>query len=1179
MLRSRLVNSINSSGIVSVLAIDDSCRLLVAKNNGDIEVYITDHDINGTFNNSYSSDSSNSLTESVSIPLKFKLSQIYSNLLRNLPNASNLDLHIQDMLYSEQLNTIFIKCKSMLVLLNSANLQVYDKIYDKRGINQVWVKTYMDNLNNSSITKPSDDNINSNKVCNINIGSNGDPITYLVYSTTKASTLRVLFWRGRTYNQMLEINLPKHLKDQTIKSIHIVSKGDAMLFTMSSGVYIWYFKEIKNDSLSNASSKAFSTQSSGALLKISQVYSKRYPDNVVDAIFSLKGLYSTENGISTPSFSSLGNIPMVSNDSRQTKYTFWRSVEKKYKKKDTIEPNMVSSTNYKDIRYIFEPSNNQILILDGITQNMFTVDIDDQESKLIAVDKKQFFQWNKYFNHCENISSDLLLLHNKNTIKFVDYNNGFTFLEERIDQGIKKVINLAGIYYIVWTLDDQLLMYIYQVDDDEGEHLGGYLSTHNSPRMSNVSLLYENNPENSNDSQSHSSEFSICAMYHDSNFYHLWRKVLFYRFFLKSPYALQLCISDDPYKSLDICAMKLRELTVMWCLQMFDALQNTIVGLRNNNTYKDKLKSKQSFIEYLNKLEEIIIRDIFNMFITMWAPPQLIILKTFPKEISYLVELITQQEHKCNSLSSQNKGESYKINPILIKEWVLPYLIDMRRHLRNLLVKQQKSSSEGTITWNYESRHISQDLDFFLLDSHDSIKIETMVSLVETVLFKVYVLYVPSMVGPFIRVENLCYEEVVINDLKEKKMYQELLDFYYHKEVHHDALEFLFDLNDKFKDNRIGPNMSIKDFIIKYLMLLPNENLDDLFFYLTKLLEQISDIHVRNNVLVSIFENCNIINLKRDSLKIYSYLKNIDKALSLEYLEFIIHTVYDINPKMHNYLVRRYISDLNDINNKKLQDFLKNNSQYNPSDIIVLLKNAISDETLTPEMKNFVLLMQVYPYYRLHKHEISIDILFNKLGDYKEAREYCNKVYLANRTVGSGILLYLLKAIIEKSNYRAGDHSSNELLVIFLKDYRDKLDIVQTLKTLPVGLPVKDIKDLLVFAIRHQKTKDEDFSLKKNIMQNELTNLNYSINHKSAKFIEVNSNNICYVCKKKFHSLTTDSVFWCYMPNGKEIIVHYNCGKSLEKRSVINKKNLLPTNKAEKMDLSALRRYVFENNK
>ena len=198
MLRSRLISSINSTGILSTLLIDNPFRLFVAKDSGDIEVYVIANDITGMSGSLHPLNSSNSLTESVFRPFQFELSQIYSNLLKNLSNASNTDLDIQDMLYSEQLNTIFIKCKSMVVLLNSANLQIYDKVCDKRGIKQVWVKTYVKELRDSSKTKTFGYKSNSNKNENINSSVNNDSITYLVYSTTKASTLRVLFWKGRT---------------------------------------------------------------------------------------------------------------------------------------------------------------------------------------------------------------------------------------------------------------------------------------------------------------------------------------------------------------------------------------------------------------------------------------------------------------------------------------------------------------------------------------------------------------------------------------------------------------------------------------------------------------------------------------------------------------------------------------------------------------------------------------------------------------------------------------------------------------------------------------------------------------------------------------------------------------------------------------------------------------------
>ncbi|CAL9737908.1 vacuolar morphogenesis protein 6 [Monosporozyma servazzii] len=1132
MLRSRLVGSITSPGISSILSINDSNRLLVAKKNGDIEVYSNDQD----------------KTSSIS---QFKLFQTYSNLLRNVPNALNLDLNIIDLFYSQELNTIFIKCKCLLILLNSTNLHLYDKIYDKRGIKQVWVKTFYQTS------------------LNIDDGNVENSMTLLAYTTLKSNKLRILIWMGRIYKQMLEITLPKQSTDPIIKSLEIVSNGQSLLFTMSSGVYIWNFKAMglnhsntsksfssHSSTTSSSTASSSSPSSSPYLVKIDKIYTKKYPDNVVDAITSLKE-YTTNGTISTLSTTDNSSITNNNDQSKQNKNRFWKAREKSTPKLPNDES--------REIRYIFKSHSNDTMILDGMTQNLFIIDIDDtnKSHKIIALEKRQFFQWNNEFNHLHYMSSDLLLLYNDHKIKFVDYNNGFTFLQESIDNGIKKVVNLPGIYYLVWTHDDQLLLYTYQVDDDDQYELLTVPNGTNTSSRTNLTDMA--------DSQSTNSEFSICGIYHDSSFYQLWRKVLFYQFFLESPFALQLCASDEPEQSLDICAMKLRDLTVMWCLQMFDTFQNCmekIIYLDNNNKKKDN-----SIIGYLNKVEEVVIRDIFNFFITMRAPPQLVIVKTFPKEISYLVELISQQEHKCHDEGLPHDFISYyKISPTLIQKWVLPYLTDMRRQLRNILVQQVNSESNGNITWNYKNRHISQDLDFFLLDKHGSIQIETMLTLVETVLFKTYILYVPSMVGPLIRVENLCDKSVVITDLKKKKMFSDLIDFFYQKKMHHEALEFLFNdiNNEKSQDGTSESNL-----IVSYLKRLPNENLKDLFHYLTKLLDRISDIKIRNEIIISIFESSNQINLDRDNLKVYKFIDKIDTSLSLDYLEFIIHTINDVDPEMFTNLVSRYISQLTEVNMDRLEDLLKTNLHYNPNEILHILEECLMNGTVPNEHIQFIELLQTYPLYRLNEHEKSIDILFSKLNDYERASNYCFDVYSGDNKIGSELLIYLLNLLIKQAYPGTGQSTNTDQLFTFLHDYRDKLKIIEVLKALPTNFPVKHIKNFLTYSIRNEKINDESLSLRKNILQVELTNVKYSINHKYSSFIEVNSNNTCKVCNKSFHSLSTDSVYWFTMPDGKHIIVHYNCGKSLENRLQNNKQRNSTLN--HPMNLSDLKKYIYSD--
>lgn len=250
----------------------------------------------------------------------------------------------------------------------------------------------------------------------------------------------------------------------------------------------------------------------------------------------------------------------------------------------------------------------------------------NEEPFLIATDHATFSESNSEFDHMQYLSSNLLMLYNSSTIKFVDYENGFTFLQQKIPEGIKWVKNLSGTYFLVWTSNDEVQLFSYHVDDGSED-----------------------------DDQE-----SICGDINDPDFYQLWRKVLFYKFFIDSPHSKELCVSDNPEESLDICAMKLRDLTVMWCLRIFDKFQNYMVQLERSRNSR-MIRSK---------CEEMIIKSIFDLFIKFWAPPQLVILKVFPPAISSLVLEITGQEHHCLLKEAEEVKETYDIPATLIEQMV-----------------------------------------------------------------------------------------------------------------------------------------------------------------------------------------------------------------------------------------------------------------------------------------------------------------------------------------------------------------------------------------------------------------------------------------------------------------------------------------------------------------------------
>ena len=191
-----------------------------------------------------------------------------------------------------------------------------------------------------------------------------------------------------------------------------------------------------------------------------------------------------------------------------------------------------------------------------------------------------------------------------------------------------------------------------------------------------------------------------------------------------------------------------------------------------------------------------------------------------------------------------SNGVDYEIPQELLRKHCIPYLTDTRRNLKNLL----DSKEEYGIIWKYHGRSIPQNLEFFLLDKHGAITNETMLTLIDTVLFEIYMTCVPSMVGPFIRVENMCQDDIVVRELRDQMMYQELIDFYYQRAEHKKALEFLVSLLD---DGTVKSHDQVRDLvkvlIVSYLQRVPDSFTNELFHYTDRLNNILLERHTRRS--------------------------------------------------------------------------------------------------------------------------------------------------------------------------------------------------------------------------------------------------------------------------------------------------------------------------------------------
>ncbi|SMN18707.1 similar to Saccharomyces cerevisiae YDL077C VAM6 Vacuolar protein [Maudiozyma saulgeensis] len=1111
MLRARLKDTINSPGITAVLPIAESKRLILAKTNGNVEVYSRENN-------------------------KFKLFQVYPNILKNLHID---DPEIFDLLYSEQLSTIFVQCKNVVLLLNSFNLHVYDRIVDKRGISKWWLTSTViypssTETDDGYSSSPESENLYEANIDGIS--HNDDSMsTFLLYATGKPSKLRLLIWKGRIYKSMVEIKLPG--SKEHVTSVNATPNG--MIITTNNGVYVWSYSLMELIRIQKIVERTFPIDMVSAIVDLRRQCDLSYPDKIVQ---SGSSNYEVLERVSSSQGSNITKKSSLSG--------FWHRRTDKDK------------GIYRKIRYSFNDTNSSPFIVDGLTESLFEVNLErDKEPFLITNKHGQFFEWNPSFENVEYISTDILMMYNSKEIRFVDYKNGFTFLEEYILDGIKKVEKVLGTYLIIWTNNDRILLYHYQVDDDITE--------------------LDGNSDISSDQDS-ADDVTICGKFHDSDFYYLWRKVLFYQFFLRSPYSVELCASPNPEVSLDVCAMKLRDFTVLWCLKIFDALEDCLKILNSGENELAKIanknKTNRPIIEekYIRILEEIIVKGVFTYFIDVWAPPQLVILNTFPPDISKLVNFLTNEEHQCvNENHSMTSVTLSKSIPDLFRKWVIPYLTDTRRNLKNL----QKNNNTG-ITWNYYNRSIQQKLDFFLLDNHGQVTIDDMLRLVDTVLFKMYIKYAPKMVGPLIRVGNSCDPVIVVKTLKSCNMPQELIGFYYQQNKHGDALKYLVSLLDgaTSESNKAKVKELVKVLIISYLKSMDSSYMKDIMQYSSWLIENYGTTELTKcEILKDIFFDETAIGDKNNGMQIYQFIKKYSENLSLTYLEVYVSAKDIIEHDIIYELIERYLVEISNIKvRRKLKSVLELPLEYNVSKVYTIFDRFLDRDrdsdgnSLKSEVRRFIKIMETYPLFKDSEHKHAIDILYSDLGDYKKSSLYCDRLYESDRNRGVEIILYLFEKVVKQylesteeviMNVENGAYYSNQVMM-FLKDQGSRIDSLMILERLPQSIPIQEIGKELTNVIMSKQNNKEEETLEKSLLQVELVNESFSLNKELSKFVTLNETYKCPVCKKPFSIFTSEEVLW-HCTDGKDYIVHYNCGKVRRSRSFsiqanINKSSMKP---------------------
>lgn len=207
--------------------------------------------------------------------------------------------------------------------------------------------------------------------------------------------------------------------------------------------------------------------------------------------------------------------------------------------------------------------------------------------------------------------------------------------------------------------------------------------------------------------------------------------------------------------------------------------------------------------------------------------------------------------------------------------------------------------------------------------------------LVDTTLFRAYMFSRPALAGSLFRIPNFCDPEVVNEKLMENNRYNELVDFFYGKKLHQQALELLkkFGSVDP-PDKAAPPILHGPRRTVMYLQNLPPDMIDLILEFSEWTLR--ADSKIGMQVFVADTENAET--LPRH--KVVKFLRNIDVVLETQYLDHIISELDDMTPDFHNRFVELIVTDLKDNQKRgpgwdsrmaRLVRFLKESGQYSLS--------------------------------------------------------------------------------------------------------------------------------------------------------------------------------------------------------------------------------------------------------
>ncbi|CAN6625119.1 hypothetical protein TRVA0_010S01134 [Trichomonascus vanleenenianus] len=458
-----------------------------------------------------------------------------------------------------------------------------------------------------------------------------------------------------------------------------------------------------------------------------------------------------------------------------------------------------------------------------------------------------------------------------------------------------------------------------------------------------------------------------------------------------------------------------------------------------------------------------------------------------------------EEDEEASASKNDTHADSKVDNSIVPKEDLItavkalqPYLADTRRKIATLMTKSGEKIK-------FQGFELSEEIYGNLNDA---------AALVDTTLFQCYLLTSPSLIGSLVRVANNCDVEIVEKKLKELGKSRELIDFYFSKGMHSEALKEL---------EKIAKEQDSPQLLVNYLEKLNDASIDLIIQY------AFWPISVDKEYAYDLFFNDTLTSHQ----KIFPFLKELDDStleLPIKYLERVLSSdVYIQTSADYDNLALAYTKSIERGDKLGLWctyiEFLETNDKLRPSRLISQI----------PYRRQFFQPHAIL-YGKKGNHHKALEIYAFELGDNTMAKGYCARQFDRDPETGVKCLHILFDLYLSK-----GDGYTIELLQL-LKSQGSRMSAINVIEKLPPSIQIDQISQFLQSQLRSLQSELKTGQMEAAARKVNLVKTHEQLLELHQRHALVTNLKTCRVCMKRLgHSVI--SMF----PDGS--VVHYGCSK------------------------------------